>query len=88
MIVVHTMTWSAGECVVTYTDEKAVKDVAGYPVLRMNQLVLPADHPSYDQIGEINAAVQELVRDVTEDWEGAEQYRVEDDGEDDDEVDD
>jgi hypothetical protein len=85
-IVIHTVTFSNGECVITYTPSSAVKDIAGLPVIKMHQLVLPIGHPSYGEIREIHEALQDLVRDIDEDYGPAEVYdesKYEDDGDED-----
>ncbi len=74
MIVIHAVTFSNGECTITYTPQEAVKDIADLPVLKMHQLVVPFGHPSYDEMREIHEALQDLVRDIDADWVAAEEW--------------
>lgn len=91
-VIVHGVSWNNGEVCITFTPETSVKDVAGMPVIKMHQLVLPGNHPSFSSdMREINEALQDLVRDATTAWEEAEQYDPsmyddDDDDEDDDDA--
>lgn len=83
MIQVNGIQWEDGECVIQFVRADAVKSIAGVPVFLEERLVLPLGHPSYDQIRDLHDDVQELIRDVLEDYREAEPFKLTEDDEDD-----
>ncbi len=89
MKLIESITWRPGEVEISYSDPSDLRVVGDYhqPLLRTSQLVIPEAHPSYPDIRELYEQVQDIVRDVLEDFEESPQWRPPDPDEDDDDDD-
>lgn len=86
---VKALAWDAGELTIAYETAGDLRDIAGDPVLRLAQIIVPARHRSYaDEIDDLRHAALALLLDVLEDYEQAKPFvesEEDDDADEDDE---
>jgi hypothetical protein len=82
---VRSVIWDAGEITIRYEQPEDLRDIAGLPVLRLSQLVIPEGHVSYRQeVADLREVATALLVDVLEDYVDADTFEVVADRDDDD----
>ncbi len=88
-VLIDSIAWSEEETTISFAVSSDLRTVAGAPLLCTRQLVIPNTHPRAADFQEVLDAAVDAVRDLLEDYEGADVHaELDDEDADDDEDDD
>lgn len=85
---IHEIRWGPAAVTIAFSEEDALRAVAGLPVMMTHQLMIDKDHPQYSDIQTIYETAQDLVRDIVHEWRTAEPFEEPDETEPEDDDDD